>query len=131
MGKLTNSYNPTVAVDLDGVLAQYTGFRGPEHIEDPIPGAKQFLSDLSEKYTLVVYTARDTAIAREWLEKWDMWQHVSDVNFCRINGAGGKPVAIAYVDDRAVRFMGSYELAHIDVDRLAAEGIKKDTSKRR
>lgn len=31
----------TVAVDLDGVLADYsTGWQGIEHIGDPIPGAR-------------------------------------------------------------------------------------------
>ena len=26
-----------IGVDLDGTLAQYAGFKGPEHIGDPIP----------------------------------------------------------------------------------------------
>lgn len=124
-------YRPVVAVDLDGVLAKYTGFIGPEHIEEPNQGAEKFLRMLSEKYEVVVYTARYTYVAKKWLDDWNLSQYVTDVNFCRINGSGGKPVAIAYVDDRAVRFMGSFELALLDIDRLAAENVRKDTSKER
>ena len=47
-----------VCVDFDGVLAEYTGWKGPEHLGEPMPGAKEFLQgilDLGMK-TIVLTT---------------------------------------------------------------------------
>ena len=87
----------TVCVDLDGVLAQYSGWRGEEVIGDPVPGAVDFMARLRERYKVVVHTTRANteaglAATIAWLQKWG-------VAFDEVEG---KPIAIAYVDDRAV-----------------------------
>ncbi len=121
-------YRKTVAVDLDGVLAQYHGFKGPQLIEPPMEGAREFLESLcAEGYKVVIYTSRETFIVFEWLRQWDMMEFVTDVNFCHINGRVGKPVAVAYVDDRAVPFQGDFEDALRRTARLAGPAVKKDT----
>ena len=120
------TYKKTVAVDLDGVLAKYDEFRGPETIDEPIPGAKDFLKKLSAKYAVIVHTARQTETAVNWLREHDLLSHVDAVNYCQINGRAGKPVAIAYVDDRAIRFEGVYSYVLREVDKLAENNEKKD-----
>jgi hypothetical protein len=109
----------TVCVDLDGVLAAYSGWKGIEHIGDPLPGAVEFTHAVAEFARVLVYTSRcrsnpggarrlgyaagdddrsghDLAgIVRAWLDRHgfrydDVW------------AGPGKPTAAAYVDDRAV-----------------------------
>ena len=120
------TYKKTVAVDLDGVLAQYSGFQGPDIIEDPIPGADEFLKQLAGKYVVIVHTARQTETAVHWLEKHGLLDFVDGVNYCQINNRAGKPVAIAYIDDRAIRFEGHFAAVLREVDRMADKNERKD-----
>lgn len=103
-----------VAVDLDGVLAQYDGWEGLDDIGPPVPGAREFLELVREDLGLevVVFTTRLNpdpfnegeqrasperlqAIVQGWLDKFDL-------PYDRVFTGRGKPIAVAYVDDRAV-----------------------------
>ncbi len=97
-----------VCVDLDGVLA--TRSKGSA-IGPPIDGAVEFTRKLAEHYDIIIYTARfsttsgkqrsvgaiDSLTKRivNWLEKHNIEYHT-------VHSAGTKPIASAYVDDRAV-----------------------------
>lgn len=97
-----------VTVDVDGVLAAYTTWKGELHIGDPIEGAVEFTKRLAEKYRVVIHTTRmnytlnreltPPAARRqlqEWLDKHGfVWDHIFT--------GPGKPIAIAYIDDRGV-----------------------------
>lgn len=98
----------TVCVDLDGTLAFYDGWKGIDNIGDPLPGAREFLSRLIVDYDVVIYTTRCneevnkpekleylTARVGEWLVRHQL-------PFTSIHVGQGKPIAIAYVDDRSV-----------------------------
>jgi len=100
----------TVAVDLDGVLAKYDGFKGVGVIGDPIPGAVDFTRKLSKIARVLIYTTRtnkqikDNAayssdelviMIKDYLDKHGF-------SYDRIHTGAGKPLAAAYVDDRAV-----------------------------
>ncbi len=98
----------TVCVDLDGVLAHRSGSAS---IGSPIEGAVEFSRELHGRAHIIIYTARfsttsgkarsASAVAKleqriaRWLDKhgfaWDS-----------INTGLAKPIASAYVDDRAV-----------------------------
>jgi len=108
----------SICVDLDGVLARYDGWKGIEHIGDPIPGAREFMKSLASSFRVVVYSTRCkvfsegvpgpdgtpepcrddvsrlVAIVKTWLDK-----HGFAYN--EVYADQGKPFAIAYVDDRA------------------------------
>jgi hypothetical protein len=100
-----------VGVDLDGTLAKYYGWKGIDHIEDPIPGAVEFCNRLAKKYDVIIHTARCNLFAdgrpegctpellkskvKAWLDKHGF--HYKDI----YTGVG-KLIASAYVDDRAV-----------------------------
>lgn len=93
---------PIVCVDLNGVLDSYTGWRGPEHWDDPRPGAGDFLQALNEKgFRVVVFTTRWADDARDWLATHDLDRWVSEVT-------DRKPAAHVFVDDRAVCFRGDF-----------------------
>lgn len=98
---------PTVAVDLDGLIASWN--HGTFDAIGPIiHGAADFLWKLAERAHIVIYTCRTTemlypprtrealaADIRQWLEE-------NACPPCEIWVGQGKPLAVAYVDDRAV-----------------------------
>lgn len=106
----------TICVDLDGVLAQYDGWKGVDHIGDPLPGAVEFVKRLSEHAEVVIHTTRCNAqvnqpdggywSAEAWAlklgEKVQTWLLAHGFGFLEVYGGQGKPMASAYVDDRAV-----------------------------
>ena len=49
---------PRVCLDLDGVLAQYSGWEGLDQIGPPIPGALDFAWSLAEMADIVIFTSR-------------------------------------------------------------------------
>lgn len=110
----------TIAVDFDGVLHPYTaGWTGSTPADEPpISGAHAFLSDLvSEGYLVVVFSTRadheeGLAGITAWLDKHDMLRFVIKVTH-------HKPAAIAYVDDRAVPYVGSWGAVWDGIERLA------------
>jgi hypothetical protein len=100
---------PRVAVDLDGVLAQWDGqWSGVESIGEPIPGAVEFTQELSKIADVLIWTTRTNpdenfelsqAAARAVVTRW-LDQH--GFAYRNVYIGEGKPVAAAYVDDRAV-----------------------------
>jgi hypothetical protein len=103
---------PRVCLDLDGVLARYEGWNGPEHIGPPLPGALEFAWSLAEFSDIIIFTSRcsqdpgagngltaDPGKVRirvmDWLEKHKFPYHDVYVG-------NGKPKAAAFIDDRAV-----------------------------
>lgn len=124
-------YGKTVAVDLDGVLAEYNGFQGADVIEGPTKWARRLLKQLNKKYKVIVFTCRNTERARDWLAEHGLLDLVAGINYCQINGRMGKPVAVAYIDDRAVRWDGDLEAALQEVDLLAETNYAKDVPKTR
>lgn len=110
----------TVAVDFDGVLHPYTeGWIGLVPADEPpMPGAVEFLTGLRERgYRMVVFSTRCNHVdglqgTQEWLQKWGLAEFFEEVT-C------DKPAAVAYVDDRAVRFSGDWDSVLLDVEELA------------
>ena len=96
----------TVCVDMDGVLASYDGWKGVDHIGDPIEGARDFVDALAKDFKIMIFSTRCNAevnkfydvetlvdIVKEWLQT-----HGFKYDYIGI----GKPMAVAYIDDRAV-----------------------------
>lgn len=97
------SHFRTVAIDFDGVIHSYTsGWTGYEPLDDPEPGAKEFVYDLlAQGYIVVVMSARahcpEGVLATEaWLERH---------GFPELRVTNEKVMAIAYIDDRAVPYV--------------------------
>lgn len=91
-----------VAVDFDGVLNTYTGWRGKYELFEPRRGVGFFLSRLDEKYDVIVFTNRDVDSVWRWLEEYSLACFVKDVT-------NVKPRAFVYVDDRALKFDGDFD----------------------
>lgn len=113
------TYQRTIAVDFDGVLHPYTnGWTGytPED-EPPMDGAFAFLGKLkADGYRVVVFSTRcdnpeGLAGTRAWLVTHGLDPLVDDVT-C------SKPPAVAYVDDRAVPYLGDWSAVLAGIARL-------------
>lgn len=105
----------TIAVDFDGVIAEYDGWKGTGVLGVPRSDVVEALDVLrSEGWKVVVYTTRGQDEIADYLAKHaiphDEINHNSDY---RTNGA--KPVADVYWDDRAVRYSGD---ARKDIDTI-------------
>ena len=110
----------TVAVDFDGTIAQYEkGFVHPP-VEPPTAGARAALQALKMTYgEVVIFSVRanrpdGVQSIWDWLKRYDMDKFVDDVT-------SEKPKAIAYIDDRAVHFNGSWASALMQVAALESK----------
>lgn len=114
MPEKSTDYTPTVCVDLDGVLNLYRGWKGPDHWPDPRPGAKAFLSSLLEEgYAVVIFTTRS-------LMGTAMWLYTHQFPWEQLEIANVKPPAVAYIDDRAIRFNGNFTAAFHELRHFKA-----------
>lgn len=106
-----------IAVDLDGTLAEYDGWKGDDIIGDPIPGAKEFLLELGKLGKIIIHTVRVSFYTLERTHQFTMnpddyirnrmlavrdWMNDNNLRFDSIWGGIGKPYADVYIDDRAV-----------------------------
>ena len=71
----------TIAIDFDGVLHRYSGYKGGV-IDGPIKGARSAIGSLMRQgHTVVVFTTRDKALVEPWLAEHGFPpMHVSTVS---------------------------------------------------
>jgi len=98
-----------VCVDLDGTLAPYFGWKGSDHFEEPFEGARSFLQALHQAdYKITIFTCRcnedlGNPLPKEKLVEYVRgWLEKHDLPYDEIYAGQGKPIAVAYVDDRGV-----------------------------
>lgn len=102
----------TVAVDFDGVIHAYSkGWYDGTIYDNPVMGSHNAIEQLQCEYAVAIFTTRDANQVAEWLRKkrfgdvttvwtppfWNDREHLLVTNV--------KPAAIAYIDDRAIRFV--------------------------
>jgi hypothetical protein len=125
---------PTIAVDFDGVIHAYSkGWSDGSIYDPPLPGAIDGLRALMRRYAVVVFTTRSPVPVARWLQEqapdldvrvdvpgdpdppefWDDQAKVLVTN--------RKLPAVAYIDDRAVRFV-SWVQTMVELQELEAIG---------
>lgn len=119
-----------VCVDLDGVLASRVEGSA---IGPPIDGAVEFTRELATRADIIIFTARfstttgkpRSAAQIEKLEKRIIkWLDAHGFSYQSVNTAQAKPIASAYVDDRAISCqplkmgMGEFDTALSSIDSL-------------
>lgn len=102
----------TIAIDLDGVLAKYQGWKGLDHIGKPFSGATDFVESLVKDFEVIVHTCRTNP---EINDKGDetseqlaarVYEWLAENGFPRgvkVWTGIGKPIAAVYIDNRAFR----------------------------
>jgi hypothetical protein len=95
----------TIAVDLDGTLAAYDGWKGEDHFGDVRPGAREALQRFKEKgYLVIIYTCRgNKKLVRAWLEKNNVpFDHINENPHQPPGVSKNKMSADVYIDDKAI-----------------------------
>jgi adenylylsulfate kinase len=107
----------TLAVDFDGVIADYSGWQGEASLGAPRADVCAALGTLrAEGWKIVVHTTRGAQAVEPYLRR-------NSIAFDEINrnsdysNAGPKPVATVYWDDRALAYSGD---AARDLPRIRA-----------
>ena len=95
----------TIAVDFDGVIHKYSkGWEDGSIYDEPIEGAIEALIELNRKgYDVVVFSTREPEPMQKWFFKWYN-ELYPNCEIFQIKFTNKKPPAIAYIDDRGIRF---------------------------
>jgi predicted HAD superfamily phosphohydrolase YqeG len=92
----------SVCIDLNGVLDTYSGWKGPDHMDPPAEGAREFLEEFQRRgLKVIIHSSVEEAKVKAWLEKYDLAHLVDEIY--------PKPTALFYIDDRAVQFNGDFD----------------------
>jgi hydroxymethylpyrimidine pyrophosphatase-like HAD family hydrolase len=88
-----------ICFDFDGTLAEYDSWRGHGKFGELDPRAIRLLRNLANRgFRIVVLTARkETEFIKTYLDK-------NKVKVAEVTNV--KPIALAYIDDRAVEWKG-------------------------
>lgn len=93
-----------ICVDFDGVIHKYSrGWKDGKIYDDPVPGAISAIAKLQRKgFSVIIFTARTDFLGiGKWLKEWDV---NNEIDFDKVIITSVKLPAIAYIDDRAIRF---------------------------
>lgn len=111
--------SPTIAVDFDGVLAEFTSWDGPEVVGAPIPGALESLELVADAFhgDVVIYTTRPAVPVEAWLDRHGALDLVDEID-------DSKRYFDVLLDDRAHRVKPNrpYRLAAV-VGRLLTDRV--------
>ncbi|MCD4705111.1 hypothetical protein K8R66_03470 [bacterium] len=92
-----------ICLDFDGVLNNYTGWEGQKNLNTPRPGVKSFLEKLNKANIEVIILT-----TRKPIKRVKKWFNVNNLPLpAKITNE--KVKASIYIDDRAIKFNGSYE----------------------
>lgn len=99
----------TVCLDFDGVCNLYDGWKGEDELFAPRPHLGDFITSLlSKNKKVAIFSTRPPVKLRVWFLNWfpSMSESIDsgDLFF-----PTHKPPADCYLDDRAVRFNGSFD----------------------
>ena len=106
MASHLNNSRRTVAVDFDGVIADYDGYKGPGVLGAPRMDVISVMRTLrGEGWKIVINTTRGESEILEYLKQHDIPHDEINRN-SDYQTLGPKPVADVYWDDRALRYTG-------------------------
>jgi hypothetical protein len=92
--------NLTIAVDLDGTIAEYDGWKGEKHFGRPKPYAHEALQKMRQMgMKVIIHTARKhKGLVKQYLES-------ENLPYDKIaRNIDGKPIADVYLDDKGMKF---------------------------
>lgn len=109
---------PIICLDFDGVIHSYTsGWQGARTIGDPpVEGALVFMAHaLDLGYDVVIHSSRarywgGIRAMRQWLKNCSgmLWYDSFQTGLESVRFTRWKPAAIVTIDDRAIRFTGTF-----------------------
>jgi len=112
---MADEFQPTLAIDFDGTIAQQDGWEYPE-MGPPFHGVAEAIQKLKDQgFKILIYTCRlnqhneNNGTAEEELERLTQYLDQVGVPFDDFVVAEvGKPFAEYYIDDKGIRFNGDW-----------------------
>jgi len=103
-----SGHRRTAVVDLDGTISMYDKWRGETHFGEPVPFAREALTELREwGWRIVVYTTRgNDSLVHQWLLTNKIPFDTINSNAHNPPGTSFKPIADVYFDDRDAHVVG-------------------------
>ena len=90
-----------ILFDLDGVLNMYDGNYDGNYIPPIKDGAYNLIKELSEKYRIIIFTARNILSVSKWVFENGLDEYVENVTNVKVP-------AYLIIDDRCINFNGNY-----------------------
>ena len=91
-----------ILIDLDGVLNDYKGNFDKDVIPPVKDEAKEFLRELSQEYTIKIFTTRNKILTAKWLIENNLDEFTDDIT-------NVKELCWLYIDDRCISFDGNFD----------------------
>jgi hypothetical protein len=126
-------FKPTLCIDFDGCIHSYErGWQNGEIYGTVVPGFFEWAARAKDHFKLVIYSSRSKdPDGIEAMEQWLRFQHTqwvetewnggmtvqTDIDF---EFAHEKPAAWLTIDDRCIRFDGSWRMLGLEPERLLA-----------
>jgi len=104
----------TVAIDFDGPIHAYTrGWQDGSIYDDPVPGAWRAIAQIQRQHAVFIFTSRNPVQVADWMRQHSPFQVALDAQSTGsfwndrnvILVTNRKLPAVAYIDDRAIRFI--------------------------
>jgi len=89
----------TIATDLDGIIVEYDGWKGPEHFGKLQEGVKERLRRLSRDHDLILFSCR-MANTEAAAHVYNFLEREGILNYFK-NLTAVKPLADYFLDDKA------------------------------
>jgi hypothetical protein len=115
----------TICIDFDGVIHSYErGWADGTIYGEPVDGALEALQTLQGRYARVIFTSRDVDQVKKWM--WERMQLACATDHFNLQFwnepdlilvTNRKLPALAYIDDRGIRFIDWFQ-AIADLSRL-------------
>ncbi len=108
----------TIAIDFDGVISKYDGWKGKGVFGEPISGVSKALQKLKDRNcNVMIYTTRlETYLVEEFLLKhsipFDMINYNPENAKQHLHPS--KMLADVYIDDRGITFCGQWTDEFVD-----------------
>ena len=100
---------PILVLDFDGVIHDYMGgWQDGSIYGEPTVGFEEWLAAAKQRFTVQVLSSRDPAQIQEWLA----------AKAIELQVVTRKPPAFLSIDDRSVRFDGTWQVLSLDPDKL-------------
>ncbi len=97
----------TIAIDLDGTIAEYDKWKGESKFGAVKPGAVDTIKELKEKgHKIIIWTTRgDKELIEKYLDENDIPCDEINENSEQPEGSSNKIIADFYIDDKAIEFI--------------------------
>ncbi|MBO6088304.1 hypothetical protein J6P92_08185 [bacterium] len=108
---MKENFKKTILIDLDGVLNIYTGNFDKDFIPPIKEGAYEFIKELSNDYTVKIFTTRNRMLASKWVIENNLQEYIDDIT-------NVKDISYLIIDDRCINFNGDFKNLKKQIDNF-------------